>query len=195
MLSAIIVLCAGAPLFAHYDPNAFGSNILAKPFSPGHLLGTDNFGRDIWTRLLYGGRYDLSIAFGATGVCLVFGLLWGMLAGHFGRPFGTLAMRIVDLVFAFPFTVLVIAIMSMLGSSLLNIFVALWLVSWVAYARIARGRTVEANEFGYVTAARALGFSHLRIIFRHTLPTVLPACIIFGMVDAVGNVTLAASLS
>ncbi|HEX5407017.1 MAG TPA: ABC transporter permease [Pseudonocardiaceae bacterium] len=187
--------CIGAPLFTQYSPTAIDPlNPLLAPFSPGHLLGTDEFGRDLLSRILYGGRYDLAIAFGATSVTMVFGMLVGLFAGHFGRPFGTIAMRFVDLVFAFPFIVLVIAIIAMLGPSLFNLFIALWVASWVSYARIAHGRTVSANGYGYVVAARALGFSRLRIIFRHTLPSVLPACLIFAMVDAVGNVLLGASL-
>jgi peptide/nickel transport system permease protein len=195
LLAVIVIACAGAPLFSHDSPTAIDPlDPLLPPFSPGHLLGTDEFGRDLFSRILYGGRYDLAIAFGATSVTMVFGMLVGLFAGHYGRPFGTIAMRIVDLVFAFPFIVLVIAIIAMLGPSLFNLFVALWVASWVSYARIAHGRTVSANEYGYVVAARALGFSHLRIIFRHTLPSVLPACLIFAMVDAVGNVLLGASL-
>jgi peptide/nickel transport system permease protein len=195
MLLAIVVLCVGAPLFTKDSPTAINPlDPLLRPGSPGHLLGTDDFGRDMLARVLYGGRYDLAIAFGATAVTMVFGMLVGLFAGHFGRPFGTIAMRIVDLVFAFPFIVLVIAIIAMLGPSLFNLFIALWVASWVSYARIAHGRTLSANGYGYVVAARALGFSNLRIIFRHTLPSVLPACLIFAMVDAVGNVLLGASL-
>jgi peptide/nickel transport system permease protein len=195
MLALIVLFCVGAPLFTKYSPTEIDPiHPLLPPFSSGHLLGTDEYGRDMLSRVLYGGRYDLAIAFGATAVTLVFGLLVGLFAGHFGRPFGTLAMRVVDLFFAFPFIVLVIAIIAMLGSSLLNMFIALWIASWVSYARIGHGRTVSANGYGYVVAAQALGFSHLRIIFRHTLPSVLPACLIFAMVDAVGNVLLGASL-
>jgi len=195
LLLAVVVLCVGAPLFTQYSPTAIDPlNPVLPPFSPGHLLGTDEYGRDLWSRILYGGRYDLAIAFGATGVTLVFGTLWGMIAGHFGRIGGAIAMRVVDLVFAFPFIVLVIALIAALGSSLFNMFVAIWVTSWVSYARIAYGRTLTANRLGYVVAAHALGFSRLRIIFRHTLPSVLPAALIFSMVDAVGNVILAASL-
>jgi peptide/nickel transport system permease protein len=195
LLLLIVIGCAGAPLFTSHSPTAIDPlNPLLPPFSPGHLLGTDEFGRDLLSRVLYGGRYDLAIAFGATAVTMVFGMLVGMLAGHYGRWFGMLVMRFVDLVFAFPFIVLVIAIIAMLGPSLFNLFIALWVASWVSYARIANGRTSSANGYGYVVAARALGFSHLRIVFRHTLPSVLPACLIFAMVDAVGNVLLGASL-
>jgi peptide/nickel transport system permease protein len=195
LLLAVVVLCVGAPLFTSYSPTAIDPlHPVLPPLSPQHWLGTDEYGRDVWARILYGGRYDLAIAFGATGVTLVFGMLVGLLAGHFRGWGGAIAMRVVDLFFAFPFIVLVIALIAVLGSSLFNMFVALWVTSWVSYARIANGRTLTANKLGYVMAAQALGFSRLRIIFRHTLPSVLPACLIFSMVDAVGNVLLGASL-
>jgi peptide/nickel transport system permease protein len=191
----LALACIGAPLLTSYPPTAIDAiNPLAPMFSKGHLLGTDEFGRDVLSRVLYGGRYDLAIAFGATAVTLIVGTLVGLVAGHVGGRTDTVIMRIVDLFFAFPFIVLVIAIIASLGSSLINLFIALWVVSWVSYARIAHGQTLSANRYGYVVAARALGFSHLRIMFVHILPSVLPGVIIFAMVDAVGNVLLGASL-
>jgi peptide/nickel transport system permease protein len=103
-------------------------------------------------------------------------------------------MRVVDLFFAFPFLVLVIAIIAMLGPSIFNMFVAIWITSWVAYARIMRAQTVVAKRQQYVLAARALGYGRLRVMFRHILPNTASAVIIFSMVDAIGNIILAASL-
>jgi peptide/nickel transport system permease protein len=195
LLLLLCVGCIGAPLFTKYSPTEIDAvNPLAPMFAHGHPLGTDEFGRDVLSRVLYGGRYDLAIAFGATAVTLVVGTLIGLVAGHVGGRTDTVIMRIVDLFFAFPFIVLVIAIIAALGASLLNLFIALWVVSWVSYARISHGQTLSANKYGYVLAAKALGFSHLRIMFRHVLPSVLPGVIIFAMVDAVGNVLLGASL-
>ncbi|MET3805849.1 peptide/nickel transport system permease protein [Nakamurella sp. UYEF19] len=195
LLLIMIVLCVGAPLFTRYDPIEIDAlNPLLPMFSPGHLFGTDEFGRDVFARVLYGGRYDLAIAFAATFVTLVVGTLMGLIAGHVGGRTETIIMRIVDLFFAFPFIVLVIAIIASLGSSLINLFIALWVVSWVSYARISHGQTLSAKRYGYVVAATALGFSNLRIMFAHILPSVLPGVIIFAMVDAVGNVLLGASL-
>jgi peptide/nickel transport system permease protein len=103
-------------------------------------------------------------------------------------------MRIVDLFFAFPFLVLIIAIIAMLGPSIFNMFVAIWITSWVAYARIMRAQTVVAKKQQYVLAARALGYGRLRVMFRHILPNVASTVIIFSMVDAIGNIILASSL-
>lgn len=195
ILLVLVVMCVGAPLFTSYSPTEIDAlNPLLPMFSPGHLFGTDEFGRDVFTRVLYGGRYDLAIAVFATIVTLVVGTLVGLLAGHVGGRTETIIMRIVDLFFAFPFIVLVIAIIASLGSSLINLFIALWVVSWVSYARISHGQALSAKRYGYVVAAKALGFSNLRIMFAHILPSVLPSVIIFAMVDAVGNVLLGASL-
>jgi peptide/nickel transport system permease protein len=195
ILGSIIVAAVAAPLLTPYKPDAIDPlNPLAHPLTPGHPLGTDAFGRDIWSRILYGGRIDLLIAFGATSVTVVCGTVIGLASGYFGGWVDTVIMRIVDLVFAFPFLVLVIAIIAMLGPSIFNMFVAIWLTSWISYARITRGHTLVAKRQEYTLAARALGYTHRRVMLRHVLPNVVSFVIIFAMVDAVGNVALGASL-
>jgi peptide/nickel transport system permease protein len=195
MLVVAIIASVGAPLFVKYSPISLDVlRPLAAPLTPGHLLGTDQYGRDILARILYGGRIDLAIAFGATSVTLVFGTMVGIVAGYFGGWVDNVLMRIVDLFFAFPFLVLIIAIVAMLGPGIFNMFVAIWITSWVSYARIMRAQTVVAKKQQYVLAARALGYSRLRVMFRHILPNTASAVIIFSMVDAIGNIILAASL-
>ena len=195
MLLLVIIVTVGAPLITPYDPNEIDPlNPLAAPLTPGHVLGTDQFGRDILTRILYGGRIDLLIAFGATAVTLVVGTAIGLFSGFAGGWIDSTIMRIVDLFFAFPFFVLVIAIVAMLGPSIFNMFVAIWLTSWITYARITRGHTLGAKRQEYVLAAKALGYRSRRVMFRHILPNVLSFVLIFAMVDAVGNVLLGAAL-
>jgi peptide/nickel transport system permease protein len=195
MLAVAIIASIGAPLFVRYSPISLDVlHPLAPPLTPGHLLGTDQYGRDILARILYGGRIDLAIAFGATSVTLVFGTMVGIVAGYFGGWVDNVLMRIVDLFFAFPFLVLIIAIVAMLGPGIFNMFIAIWITSWVSYARIMRAQTVVAKKQQYVLAARALGYSRLRVMFRHILPNTAWAVIIFSMVDAIGNIILAASL-
>src|SRR5690349_2451652 len=195
LLAIAILAVTFAPLLASASPTAIDAlNPLAPPLTPGHLLGTDQFGRDVLSRILYGGRIDLAIAFGATIVTLISGTAIGLLAGYLGGRWDSFLMRLVDVFFAFPFLVLVIAIIAMLGPSIFNMFVAIWLTSWVAYARIQRAQTVVAKRQQYVLAARALGYGHLRVMFRHILPNTASAVIVFSMVDAVGNIILAASL-
>jgi peptide/nickel transport system permease protein len=196
LLAIIALACLAAPLLTHYDPVAQDLlNPAAPPFTAGHLLGTDApYGRDVLSRLLYGGRVDLLIGLGGTGVTVLFGTLYGLISGYFGGKLDTVLMRIVDVFFAFPFFVLVLAIISMLGPSLLNLFIAIWAVGWVSYARIIRGETLVAKQQEYVLAARALGYGNLRIMLRHILPNVFSAAVIFSMVDAVGNILLGAAL-
>ena len=134
------------------------------------------------------------IGFGGTGVTMIVGTMVGLLAGYFGGRLDTVLMRIVDVFFAFPFLVLVLAIVAMLGPGLFNLFIAIWAVGWVSYARIIRGETLVAKKQEYVLAARALGYSHLRIMVRHILPNVISAALIFSMADAVGNILLGAAL-
>ncbi len=133
LLGLIALACIAAPLLTPYDPIA--QNIVIQglpPFSPGHPLGTDApFGRDVLSRLLYGGRVDLLIGFGGTGVTIIIGTVVGLLAGYFGGRLDAVLMRIVDVFFAFPFLVLVLAIIAMLGPSLFNLFIAIWAVGWV----------------------------------------------------------------
>jgi peptide/nickel transport system permease protein len=195
MLGIAIIAIVGAPLIVAKSPTAIDVlHPLAPPLTGGHLMGTDQYGRDIWARILYGGRIDLAIAFGATSVTLVFGTIVGLIAGYFGGWVDSLLMRIVDLFFAFPFLVLIIAIIAMLGPSIFNMFVAIWITSWVSYARIMRAQTVVAKKQQYVLAARTLGYGRVRIMLRHILPNTASAVIIFSMVDAIGNIILAASL-
>ena len=195
MLLLAIAAIMIAPILVSQSPNAIDAlHPLAPPLTPGHLLGTDQYGRDMLSRIIYGGRIDLAIAFGATSVTLVGGTVYGLVAGYLGGRLDNVLMRIVDLFFAFPFLVLIIAIIAMLGPSIFNMFVAIWITSWVAYARIMRAQTVVAKKQQYVLAARALGYGRLRVMFRHILPNIASAVIVFSMVDAVGNIILAASL-
>ncbi len=191
----IILASLLAGVIAPYDPDEQDlANALAAPGTAGHLLGTDQFGRDLLSRVLYAGRVDLLIAFGATGVTLLFGSLYGLASGYFGGRVDAVLMRIVDIVFAFPLIVLVLAIIAILGGGLLNMFIAMWAVTWVPYARIVRGEVLVAKQQEYVVAARALGFGNARIMFRHVLPNVAAPALVYAMVDAVNNVSIGAAL-
>jgi peptide/nickel transport system permease protein len=195
LLGVAILAVLLAPVLVSQSPTTIDAlHPLAPPLTSGHLLGTDQYGRDILARILYGGRIDLAIAFGATSVTLVGGTFIGLVAGYLGGRVDSILMRLVDLFFAFPFLVLIIAIVAMLGPSIFNMFIAIWITSWVSYARIMRAQTVVAKKQQYVLAARALGYGPLRVMFRHILPNTASAVIIFSMVDAVGNIILAASL-
>ena len=200
IIGAVILLTAIAaaifgPMLSPYDPTSVDVlHTLAPPLTPGHPLGTDAFGRDILARILNGARIDLAIGFGATAVTVTVGSLIGLISGYFGGWVDTVIMRIVDVFFAFPFFVLVIALISVLGLGITSMFVAIWLTGWITYARIIRAEVLVAKQQEYTIAARALGYHHARIMVRHILPNVIAPAIIFSMVDAVGNILLGSAL-
>jgi peptide/nickel transport system permease protein len=166
-----------------------------QPPSPGHPFGTDNFGRDVATRVVYAAHLNLLIGIVPTAITFVVGIVVGSIAGYFGGKIDTVVMRIVDVVVAFPFIVLVIGIVAMLGPGLRNLFIGIGLVGWVAYARLVRGEILVAKNQDYVLAAKTLGNGPARIIGRHILPNVVAPAVVFAMSDAVLNILLGAALS
>lgn len=185
ILGTIAALAILAPFITSHDP--IDQNLLAtlQPPSSEHLLGTDHLGRDVWARLLYGAREDLQVGFLAVFFPFCIGTVLGALAGYYGRWVDTLVMRAVDIVVAFPFLVLVIALVFVLGAGKSSIYIAITMVGWVSYARIACGEIRVAKQLEYVLAARAAGFSDKRIIARHILPNVITQSIVFAMSDIV----------
>ena len=188
ILAIVVGLALAAPLITSYNPIAQNLNESLLGPSARHLLGTDQLGRDTFTRLLYGLRLDLRIAFLAVLFPFVLGIVLGMLAGYFGGWADTVIMRIVDIVVAFPFYVLVIALVFVLGPGERSIYIAITAVGWVAYARIIRGEILVAKRQDYVTAARSGGLSNLRIMRRHLLPNVITQAFIYGMSDIVQDI-------
>jgi peptide/nickel transport system permease protein len=196
LLAVIVLFCTIYPFLSPHDPTTpnFTQPPLAPP-SAAHLLGTDNFGRDILTRLAYGGRVDLTVTLIGTAGTVIVGALLGLIAGYTGGWLDSLIMRVVDFTLTMPYLILVIAIVAILGPGTQNIVYAIWLVGWVAYARIVRGETLVARRQEYVDAARVLGMKHGRILLRHILPNVAAAALIYAMADMVLNILLASSLS
>jgi peptide/nickel transport system permease protein len=196
-LFGLIVLAAiCAPLLTSWDP--IQQNLLQArlaPGSPHHLLGTDTLGRDVLSRLLYGARIDLRVGVLAVLTPLVVGTTLGLLSGWFGGWFDALMMRIVDVVVAFPFYVLVISLVFALGAGTGSIYVAISLVGWVAYCRIVRGQVLVAKEQEYALAARASGLPTWRILFRHLLPNVVLQAVIYSMSDIVLTILAIVTLS
>jgi peptide/nickel transport system permease protein len=185
ILGTIVLLAALAPVVTRHDPIEQDLlNILQGP-SRAHLLGTDELGRDVWSRLVYGARTDLRVAFLAVLFPFVIGTLVGLVSGYFGRWVDTITSWFVNVVVAFPFYVLVIALVFALGSGTRNIYIAITLVGWVSYARIVRGEVLVAKRREYTLAAKAGGLSNARIIGRHLLPNVVTQAIVFAMSDIV----------
>ena len=185
ILGTIVVLALLAPVVTWHDP--VQQNLLDILQGPSwtHPLGTDELGRDIWARLLYGARTDLRVAFLAVLFPFVLGTAIGLVAGYFGGWVDTLANWFVNVVVAFPFYVLIIALVFALGSGTRNIYIAITIVGWVSYTRIVRGEVLVAKRREYVLAAQAGGLSNARIIGRHLLPNVITQAIVFAMSDIV----------
>jgi peptide/nickel transport system permease protein len=185
ILAVVVGLALAAPLITSYNPITQNLSESLLPPSAQHLLGTDQLGRDTFTRLLYGLRLDLRIAFIAVLLPFLLGTVLGSLAGYFGGWVDTTIMRLVDIVVAFPFYVLIIALVFVLGPGERSIYLAITLVGWVAYARIIRGEILVAKRQDYVTAARSGGLSNARIMRRHLLPNVISQAYIYAMSDIV----------
>jgi peptide/nickel transport system permease protein len=188
LLGIIVFAAAGAPLLTHYNP--IKQNLNASLLSPNahHWLGTDQTGRDTFSRLLYGLRTDLRIAFIAVLAPFCIGVILGSISGYFGGWVDAVLMRLVDVVVAFPFYVLIIALVFVLGPGQRSIYIAITLVGWVSYARIIRGEILVAKRQDYVLAARSGGLSAVRIMGRHLLPNVVSQAIIYAMSDIVQDI-------
>jgi peptide/nickel transport system permease protein len=192
---ALMLVCAAAPGFlAPYDPLAFDYSTLLKPPSFAHPFGSDNFGRDILSRTIYATRIDVQIALLATLAPLMVGALVGLAAGYFGGWPDILLGRIIDLVLTFPFLVIVIAIVAVLGPGLINMYIAVSVVGWVFYARLMRGEVLVQKQLDYVAAARVLGYGPARILFRHILPNAARPILVYWVTDMALKILLGSSL-
>jgi peptide/nickel transport system permease protein len=188
IIGTIVVLAAAAPLLTPYNPITINlTDTLLGP-SAHHLLGTDQLGRDVLTRLLYGLRLDLQVACLAVLFPFCLGVILGSVAGYFGGWVDTVIMRLVDIVVAFPFYVLIIALVFVLGPGVRSIVIAITVVGWVSYARIIRGEILVAKRQDYVLAAQSGGLSSMRIMARHLLPNVITQAIIYAMSDIVQDI-------
>jgi peptide/nickel transport system permease protein len=194
MLGLLVCAALLGPRLSPYDPNAHDFDRLLQPPSVEHPFGTDNFGRDVLTRIVYGAAIDLRI--GVLGVAFPFlaGSFLGALAGYRGGWIDAIIMRAVDVITAVPFLVLVIAIVAFLGPGEVNVLLAIGAVGWVTYARLVRGEVLREKNLEYVAALRALGFRRWRILLRHVMPNAVPPAVIFLASDIVLVILTAASL-
>ena len=192
----LIVFMALFPgLFTKYDPNTQDMTALMTKPCAAHPFGTDNYGRDIFTRVLYGARIDLLIGLLAMLVTFIIGSLVGLISAYYGKIVDAIIMRILDVVTAFPFIVLMILIVTILGASMKNLFIAIWLVGWREYAKLVRSEVLVEKNSEYVQAAKILGFSDRRIMIRHILPNVIGSAFVYGISDIMLCMLMAASMS
>lgn len=194
ILATWLILALAAPLVAGADPNAIDLLAILTPPNAAHPFGTDHLGRDVFARVIYGARVDIWMGFMGVIPPLVIGVTIGLLSGYIGGLFDTVMMRIVDITVAFPFFVLVLAIVGILGPGLSNYFIALALVAWVAYARLVRAEVLVIKNAEYVLAARTLGYTPPVIMLRHVLPNAISAVVVYSMTDVVLVILAGASL-
>lgn len=195
VLLTMIVLALLTPWIAPYSNTA--QDLELGPVAPGaaHWLGTDLFGRDMLTRTLYGSRVSLAVGFLATAVALGIGVLWGAFAGYAGGRVDAIMMRIVDILYALPFTVFIILLMVVFGRNILLLFLAIGAVEWLTMARIVRGQVLSVRQQEFIDAAIVMGLSRWQIIRRHVIPNVLGPIIVYTTLTIPNVILLESFLS
>jgi peptide/nickel transport system permease protein len=193
ILSWILVALL-APWITPADPNAIDLRNVLQPPGADWFMGTDQVGRDVFSRVVYSARIDLWMGFLGVLAPLLIGVVIGLFSGYFGGLTDAVMMRIVDITLAFPFLILVLAIVAMLGPGLGNFIIALAIVAWVSYARLIRAEVLVVKNSEYIQAAKTMGYRPFYIIFRHVLPNVMTPVIVYAMTDAVLVILAGASL-
>lgn len=191
-LSLLLAFLPG--MFAPYDPLHFDYQAILKGPSWAHPFGTDNFGRDMLSRTIWAYSIDMQIAVFATLFPVIFGTVVGMLVGYYGGIAQTIFGRVVDMVITFPFLVLVIAIVAVLGPGLTNMYIAVGVVDWVFYARLISAEMRVQKKLDYAAAGRVMGYSDARIMLRHLLPNAITPVIVYWMTDMALSILLGSSL-
>lgn len=192
VLLILMLLAVGAPIVARHDPVVVDPINKLQPPSPEYLMGTDNLGRSIWARLVWGARLTLGSATLAMAIVLLVGTTVGTISGLVGGWVDDIIMRIVDVLLAFPSLILALAIAGMLGPSLVNVLIGLSAVGWATYARVVRGIVLSVREEDYVEAGRACGASTWQLAWRHILPNVISPVVVLASLD-MGSLLLSIS--
>ncbi len=195
MLLIIVAVCLLGPMISSYG---YEEQDLLNTFSPPdshHWMGTDQLGRDLLVRIMTGGRISITVGLVATFVALTIGVTYGAVAGFFGGKIDTVMMRVVDILYALPFTIFVILLMVFFGRNIFLLFFAIGAVEWLTMARIVRGQIMSIKKMEYIEAARSLGLGRRRIIFRHMIPNILGPIIVYTTLTIPAVMLLEAFLS
>ena len=196
LVALLIAAVIGAPLLTNADPDLVDApNRLLRPGEGGHPLGTDGFGRDLFARILYGGRVSLGLSVCVVCVNAMAGLIIGSIAAYAGGFLDGLIMRIIDILMAFPSMILSLFIIGVFGSSVRNLFLSLILFGWIGYARMARSLVLSLKEQIFIQSARGIGCRGARLIFRHIIPNVMPTIIIYAAMHIGSTILAIASIS
>ena len=184
-----------APVVSPYSPGGLDEQRLLEAPGWSHWMGTDGLGRDLFTRVLYGARVSITVGIGTALIALLIGTVYGLASGYVGGPLDHLLMRIVDVCYGLPDLLIFILLSLVFGRNIAGVLIALGLVTWVRFARIARGQVLQAKEFIYVEGARAVGASHLRIIARHILPNIMAPILVTLTFSIPGAILAESTLS
>ncbi len=195
VLLVLVLAAVFAEQIAPYDPYKTNYANVKQPPSAAHFIGTDELGRDGFSRLIYGARISLMVGVSVSAISTTVGVALGAIAGYFGGAVDMIIMRAVDLFMAFPFLVLAIALVAVFGPSLFNMMLALILLYWIWFARLVRGMVLTLRETEFVVGAKAAGASDISIIFRHILPNVFPVVVVQGSFSVADAILIAAGLS
>lgn len=192
----LIVLALGAPWLAPYNPNSQNLPARLEPPSAAHWMGTDELGRDVLSRVIYGARVSMSVSVSVVFGAGIIGLILGSVAGYFGGWFDSFVnIILINAFLSFPGILLAIAFAAFLGPGLGNVIIALTITGWAGYARLARAQVLQAKEMDYVAAARSLGASHFRILYRHLLPNIIQPVLVQGTIALAGAILAESTLS
>ena len=195
MILLIFLVAGSASLIAPYDPGKTNVSLKLKPPSFQHFLGTDQLGRDVFSRMLHGSRISLSVGFVAVAISIFIGILVGAMAGYYGRWVDSVLMRFVDIMLCFPTFFLILTVVALMGPSIFNIMLVIGITSWMGTSRFVRAEFLSLRERDFVQAARALGMKDRRIIFRHILPNGLAPVFVTATLDVATAILVEAGLS
>lgn len=192
---SLFVVSILAPWIAPYDPNEINIDRVLEPPSPEHLFGTDQLGRDVLSRIIWGSRISLKVGFVATGIAIVIGAVLGAVAGYYGRWVDSVIMRFVDVMLCFPSFFLILAVIALLEPSIWNIMIVIGLTGWMGITRLVRADFISLKERDFVQAARVIGASDSTIIFRHILPNAMASVLVAATLGVAGAILTESALS
>ena len=195
LLCLLVVVALAAPLLTHFDPVGLSPRDRLQPPSTTHFFGTDAFGRDVFTRVVYGGRISLQIGFIAVAIASLLGITFGLLAGYYGGFIDNLIMRLIDVMLAFPGILLALAIVAILGPNLINAMIAVGISAAPTYARVVRGAVLQTKEQAYVEAIIQGGARTWRILLLHILPNILAPIVVIATLGVANAIIAGAALS
>jgi peptide/nickel transport system permease protein len=195
VVAFLFIIAIAAPLISPYDPNEIDRAHILEPPGPEHPLGTDDLGRDVLSRMIYGSRISLSVGFVAVGIATIVGIFFGALSGYYGGWVDRIIMRFVDIMLSIPTFFLILAVIAFVGPSIWNIMVVIGLTSWMGVARLVRAEFLSLKEREFVLAERALGAGNMRIIFSHILPNSMAPVFVSAVLGVAAAILVESALS